>query len=220
VRVIVTRAAGQEEPLASRVRELGHEVVICPLVRVEPVGPDRVELEVYDWLLVTSANAARELAHRASGRPGRTAAIGPGTADALLDAGFRVDLVPAVSTQEGLLAELPRPPGRVLFAGAVGARRLLADELEADFVPLYRTVELRPEVPPGGDVAVLASPSAARAFAALALGVPAVVIGPETARAARAAGLRIAAEATTHDLDGLVTAIASVVNLPSCSSPS
>jgi hypothetical protein len=27
----------------------------------------------------------------------------------------------------------------VLFAGAEGARRLLVDELGADFVPLYRT---------------------------------------------------------------------------------
>ena len=52
-----------------------------------------------------------------------------------------------VSTQEGLLAEFPRPAGRVLFAGAEGARRLLVNELEADFVALYRTRELTPESP-------------------------------------------------------------------------
>ena len=69
------------------------------------------------------------------------AAIGRATADAWGE----VDLVPAVATQEGLLAELPRPAGRVLFAGAEGARPLLAQELEADVVVLYRTRALCPE---------------------------------------------------------------------------
>ena len=110
-----------------------------------------------------------------------------GTAAALARAGVVVDLVPAVSTQEGLLAELPRPPGRVLFAAAEGARTLIVDELGADFLPLYRTTELRP-APPAGDVVVLASASAARAFGALGAGIPAVSIGPQTTAAAREAG--------------------------------
>ncbi|MER3408757.1 MAG: uroporphyrinogen-III synthase, partial [Thermoleophilia bacterium] len=38
MRVIVTRPPDQAEPLASRLRALGHDVVVCPLVRVEPVG--------------------------------------------------------------------------------------------------------------------------------------------------------------------------------------
>jgi uroporphyrinogen-III synthase len=121
-----------------------------------------------------------------------------------------VALVPQVSTQEGLLAEFPRPPGRVLFAGAERARRLLVDELGADFVPLYRTRELRPDPAPEGDFVVLASASAAAAFGALALDLPAVSIGPETTRAARAAGIRVVAEAEPHDLDGLVAAVATV----------
>ena len=112
-----------------------------------------------------------------------------------------------VSTQEGLLAELPRPAGRVLFAGAEGARTLLVDELGADVVALYRTAELRPERPPEGDLVVLASPSAARAWSALAQPAPAVSIGPETTRAARAGGSPVVAEAATHDLDGLVAAV-------------
>ena len=117
-------------------------------------------------------------------------------------------LVPRVSTQEGLLAELPRPAGRVLFAGAERARRLLADELGADFIPLYRTRGLRPEPPPEGDLVVLASSSAAGAFAALRVEIPAVTIGPETTRTAQSAGLNVVAEADPHDLDGLVAAVA------------
>jgi uroporphyrinogen-III synthase len=209
VRVIVTRPEGQEEPLASRLRELGHEVVLCPLTRIEPLGEGPIELDGYDWLLVTSVNGAAELARRGRGHARSVAAIGPGTAAALEREGIRVDLVPAVSTQEGLLAALPRPAGRVLFAGAAGARRLLVDELGADFAPLYRTVGLRPE-PPEGDVVVLASASAARAFAALGASVPAVTIGPQTSAAARDAGLTVIAEAERHDVEGLVAALASL----------
>jgi uroporphyrinogen-III synthase len=209
VRVIVTRPEGQEEPLAARVRGLGHEVVLCPLTRIEPLGDAPIELGGYDWLLVTSVNGAAEIARRGHGRARRVAAIGPGTAAALDSDGVRVDLVPAVSTQEGLLAALPRPTGRVLFAGAAGARRLLVDELGADFVPLYRTVALRPE-PPEGDVVLLASASATRAFAALGAAIPAVTIGPQTTAAAREAGLTVLAEAERHDVEGLVAALASL----------
>ena len=144
MRVVVTRAPGQAEPLASRITELGHEVVLCPLIRIDRIGGGPVELSAYDWVIVTSPNGAEELMARARGRPARVAAIGPGTAAALARAGVTADLVPEVSTQEGLLAELPRPPGRVLFAAAEGARTLIVDELGADFLPLYRTTELRP----------------------------------------------------------------------------
>jgi uroporphyrinogen-III synthase len=37
-----------------------------------------------------------------------------------------------------------------------------------------------------------------------------VSIGPETTRAARAAGIDVVAEAETHDLDGLVEAVRAV----------
>jgi uroporphyrinogen III methyltransferase / synthase len=210
LRVIVTRAADRMEPLAGRIEVLGHEVVRCPLIALEPVGPETVDLHGYDWVLVTSAFGAQELLRRAHTAWPRAAAIGPGTAAALREGGVEPSLVPRVSTQEGLLAELPRPAGRVLFAGAEGARRLLSDELEADFVPLYRTRELRPDPPPDGDLVVLASASAARAFGALGLDLPAVSIGPETTRAAEGAGVRVAAEADPHDLEGLVAALARV----------
>ncbi|HSC51572.1 MAG TPA: uroporphyrinogen-III synthase [Gaiellaceae bacterium] len=210
LRVIVTRAREQLEPLASRIEALGHEVVRCPLIELEPVGPEHVDVGGYDWVVVTSGYGARELLRRAHGELPRIAAIGPGTAAALRDAGSEAALVARISTQEGLVAEFPRPPGRVLFAGAERARPLLVGELGADFVPLYRTRTLHPDPPPEGDLAVLASGSAAEALAALDLALPAVSIGPETTRAARAAGLEVVAEAKTHDLDGLVDAVRAV----------
>lgn len=204
MKVVVTRPAAQADELARRLEELGHEVVRCPLIEIEPLGDAPVDVSGYDWVVVTSANAARELRRRLQGTPKRVAAIGRATAAAF----GGVDLVPRVSTQEGLLAELPRPAGRVLFAGAEGARRLLADELRADVVPLYRTIELQPDELPAGDLVVLASASAARAYGRTGAGTPAVSIGPETTAAARAAGVTVVAEAETHDLDGLVAAVA------------
>jgi uroporphyrinogen-III synthase len=212
VKVVVTRPLGQEEDLVQGLVALGHEVVHCPLLEVEPLGDEPVDVSGYDWLIVTSVNGARELRRRMTGTAGRVAAIGRATADAFGGA----DLVPAVSTQEGLLAELPRPAGRVLFAGAEGARPLLADELGADVAVLYRTRELEPEQPPEGDLVVLASASAARAFARLATDIPAVSIGPVTTAAARELGVEVVREASTHDLAGLLAAIGSAA----CSSPS
>jgi len=196
-RVVVTRPEGQVERLTARLEAIGCEVVHCPLI----------DAAHYDWVVVTSPNGAAELARRLESPPRRLAAIGPGTAESLRAVGLGVDLVPRISTQEGLLAELPRPAGRVLLAAAEGARRLLVDELDADFLPLYRTIELLPAQPPDGELVLLASPSAARAFAATEARIPAVVIGPQTAAAARQEGIEVVGEAESHDLDGLVSAV-------------
>jgi uroporphyrinogen-III synthase len=206
VKVIVTRPRDQAGPLVDRLEQAGVEVVECPLIEIEPFD-EPVEVEGYDWVVVTSPNGARELVRRARGLLPKVAAVGPGTAEMLRELGVEPTFVPSVSSQDGLLAEFPRPAGRVLFAAAEGARRGPIDELGADFVPLYRTRLVRPERPPAGDVVVLASGSAARSFAALGADVPAVSIGPQTTRAAEAAGLRVLAEARTHDLDGLVEAV-------------
>jgi uroporphyrinogen-III synthase len=132
------------------------------------------------------------------------AAVGPGTADVLRGHGLYVDLVPRVHTQEGLRDELP--PGRLLLAAAEGARR---DVLDADFLPLYRTIELHPAAPEG-DVAILASASAARALAATGARLPVIAIGPQTEAEAREHGLDVTAVADSHDLDGLVDVVQSL----------
>jgi uroporphyrinogen-III synthase len=103
----------------------------------------------------------------------------------------------------------------VLFAAAEGARQLVVRELDADFLALYRTRELRPSELPDSDLAIVASPSAARALGALQLSIPVVAIGPETARAASDAGLTVLAEAATQDSAGLVAAVQSVAPIAS-----
>jgi uroporphyrinogen-III synthase len=198
MRVLVTR-----EELVGRVESLGHEAVFCELIRIEPLGDEPVDARAYDWLVVTSRNGADELARRGVAT-NRIAAIGPATAAALREHGLRVDLVAADHTQEGLRDELPE--GTILLAAAEGARR---DVLPADFLPLYRTIELRPAVP-DADVALLMSGSAARSLAASGARMPIVAIGPQTAAEARENGLEVAAVAAAHDLDGLVEALRSI----------
>jgi len=211
VRVVVTRPREQAGPLVRRLEELGHEVVECPLIEIEPLG-EPVEVDGYEWVIVTSPNGARELVANARGELPKVAAVGPGTAETLLELGVEPGFVPQVSSQDGLLAEFPRPAGRVLFAAAEGARKRPIEELGADFVPLYRTRLVQPATPPEGDLVVLASGSAARSFAALGTDIPAVSIGPQTTEAAREAGLEVVAEARTHDLDGLIAAVGSLAS--------
>jgi uroporphyrinogen III methyltransferase / synthase len=207
VKVIVTRPRSQAGPLVERIEALGHDIVECPLIEIVPTGDEPIETAGYDWVVLTSPNGAEHFARRRSGPLPRVAAVGPGTAETLRALGIEPELVPRVSTQEGLLEDFPRPPGRVLVAAARGARRALIDGLDADFVPLYDTALVRPQRVPAGDLVVLASGSAARSFASLGADVPAVSIGPQTTRVATELGLRVVAEAPTHDLDGLVEAV-------------
>lgn len=193
MRVAVTR-----DDVAARVEALGHDAVLCELIRVEPLGEGPIDASGYDWLVVTSANGADELGRRGV-TASKIAAIGPATAAALRRHGLRVDLVARTHTQEGLRDELT---GRLLLAAAEGARR---DVLDADFVPLYRTIEQPQEVE--ADVALLMSGSAARA---LRSNIPVVAIGPQTAAEARAAGHEVVAVAREHTVDGLVEALASL----------
>jgi uroporphyrinogen-III synthase len=208
MRVIVTRPRAQAEALAAALREYDFDPVLFPVIEVEPIDDEPIDVRAYDWVIVTSANGAAELARRVVGPPARIAAVGEATAAALAEHGLRVDFVPAVASQDGLLAEFPRPVGRALFVGAEGARQTLPQRLPADFRPVYRTRPASVGQPPSGDLVLLASGSAARAWAALGAGVPAITIGPQTTKAARAAGVDVVAEAETQSVDGLVDSAA------------
>jgi uroporphyrinogen-III synthase len=192
VRVVVTRPRAQADELAALLRERGFEPVLCPVIEIETIDDGPIDVSEYDWVIVTSANGAAELARRVSGDLPRVAAVGKATATALSEHGLTADFVPSRSSQEGLLEELPRP---------------VADKLPADFRAVYRTLDLQPE-PAAGHLVLLASPSAARAWARAGGGLPAITIGPQTSAAARAAGLDVVAEADTPDAAGLVDSAA------------
>jgi uroporphyrinogen-III synthase len=207
VRVIVTRSREQSGPLVAALRSRGFEPVLCPLIATEPIEDGPIEVGGYDWVIVTSANGAAELGRRHSGRLPKVAAVGDATAAALAERGIGVDFVPAEPSQEGLLAEFPQPVGRALFLGAEGARRLLSELLPAEFRAVYRTIELAPALP-SGELVLLASASAARAWARLGSPLPVISIGPQTTAVARAGGLEVVAQAKTRDVEGLVDSAA------------
>ena len=205
MKVIVTRPRAQAGPLVARLEQLGHEVVECPLIEIERTSDEPIDCTGYEWAVVTSPNGADEVARRARNLP-KVAAVGPGTAEQLRGHGIEPAFVPKVSSVDGLLDEFPRPAGRIVYLAAENARRRPIDALRADYVPLYRTVLLQPDAP-DGDVVVLASGSAARAYAWTGGKAPAVSIGPETSRVAESVGIDVAVEAVTHDLEGLVGAV-------------
>src|SRR5262249_57294058 len=124
----------------------------------------------------------------------RGGAAGQGRAGQLRKHGMEAEFVPKVSSVEGLLDEFPPPAGKIVYLAAENARRRPIDALNADYVPLYRTVLLQPE-PPAGDVVVLASGSAARAYAWTGGKTPAGSIGAGTARGAGSVAPRAAAGA-------------------------
>ena len=208
MRVLVTRQREQAQPLVDALAARGFDPVVEPLIQVEPLSDEPIDVGGYDCVIVTSPNGARELARRMQGRPRAIAAIGPGTAAALEDRGLQADLTADEHTQEGLVEALANRPQRSLFVGAEGARSLLADKLGAEFLPAYRTVELAVEALPDADLVLLMSPSAARAYARAGGRGPAVTIGPQTTSAARAADVEVVAEAQSRDLEGLVDSAA------------
>jgi len=165
----------------------------------------------------------------------RIAAVGVETARALAAAGLTAAIVPGADAQrqeglvDGIMAALAEaqapadgggeaPPARILFPQAIGGRELLRDELArrgcvVDVVPVSQTIERElPEPPPDFDVATFASPSALRAFVRAQgrerLG-PAVVaaIGPTTADAAAALGVRVDVVPPSPSMRALVEAL-------------
>ena len=113
-------------------------------------GPP-IDARAYGLVCVASPNVPRLLLERCGGDAralaGATvAAVGPGTAAALREAGIVADVVAERSVAEGLLAALPGGLAgvRALVARAEEARDTLPEGLraagaEVDVVPLYRT---------------------------------------------------------------------------------
>ena len=97
MRLLVTRPAPDGERTADTLRGRGHDVLVAPLLRIEPI-PD-ADLGSGPWagVLLTSANAARALAQHRRG-PELTQlpafAVGERTAQAARAAGFG-DVIPA-----------------------------------------------------------------------------------------------------------------------------
>ncbi len=212
-RTIVVTAPGR---LADALRNLGATVVDAPMIAIEAVPFDDVDVDGYDWVAFTSVNAVDRVAVSASTR---VAAVGPATADALRARGASVELVPDEAVGDALVAAFPEGPGRVLLPQAEGARPTLADGLRAkgwdvDVVVTYRTVpvalsDARRKEADAADGIAFTSSSTVTNYLAAGGPVPPVVacIGPVTAATANERGLTVATVADPHTIDGLVSAL-------------
>ncbi|HEY8092770.1 MAG TPA: uroporphyrinogen-III synthase [Acidimicrobiales bacterium] len=231
-RIVIARAAEQAGRLRVLLEAEGATVLSVPTIAIAdpPDGGEALRAaltEVWDWVVVTSANGAERAVAAAGGRAaalaGPWAVVGPGTAEALARHGIRAALVPDRFVAEGLLEVFPAPPldrvGRVLVAQAEAARPVLSEGLRAGgwevvVVVAYRTVAARPAdavLAAAGTADAIAFTSGSsvdayvRAAGAAALPPVVVAIGPVSAAAAARHGIA-AAVADPHSLEGLVEA--------------
>ncbi|HVR30094.1 MAG TPA: uroporphyrinogen-III synthase [Thermoanaerobaculia bacterium] len=160
-RVVVTRASRQASGLVERLESRGATVEPLSLLEIlapqdsRPLERAATELALYDWLVLTSANAVESLLPLAGGTlPSRlgVAVIGGATARSLRGYGVEPALVAERSQAEGL-AELLEPRvrrrRRVLLPQAEDARPLLAERLEAAGAEVVRVAAYRKRLPEG-----------------------------------------------------------------------
>ena len=241
-RIVVTRARSQAASLSAGLAAAGAETIEMPATRIEPADPGPLHhaiarINEFGWVIFTSQNAVKlfwqtlradQLDARALAGV-KIAAVGPATAEALLDCGIAVDVAPSRFVAEALLDALAQRRDvrgvRVLYAAAAGARETLQDGLEelgavVVRIELYRSVAdgagadaLRERLLRGdADLVTFTSASSVNAFVS-AVGedaarcCPAASIGPVTTEAARANGLNVRIEAATSTIDGLITAV-------------
>jgi uroporphyrinogen-III synthase len=177
-KIWITRAQPGADVTAERVRALGHEAIVAPLLAVRPLADVEVDLSGVAALAFTSANGVRAFADLSGERSLRVFAVGAATANAARAAGFRLVLsadgdVEALA--EGIAKRRGELRGAVLHPGAaepagdlVGA--LQSHGLEARQLILYETTPVKLASEAAGqlvqaDAVLLHSPKAAQVLA-------------------------------------------------------
>jgi uroporphyrinogen III methyltransferase / synthase len=229
-RVVVTRAAGQAEDFSAKLRAEGAQVLDYPVIVIgppeswAPVDAAIASLSVYQWIVFTSANAARIFWERAGAAAtnARICAIGPATARAIAAAGRTVTLTAGDFIGEGALAALRQHDlngQHILLPRAAVARDTLPTGLRAagaqvDIVDVYRNTlpPAAPPFPPAVDWVTFTSASTVKNLLVLAgrevlNGVKIASIGPETSRVLRMHEINITVEASPSTTGGLLDAM-------------
>ncbi len=198
---------------------------------------DRLAAGGYDWVLFASVNAVDRFFSRlyptrdvrAFGRA-QVAAVGPRTAERLHGRGIRADAIPPVFTAAAMAEALGAGPGRILLPRPQEAPTEVVEVLrergwEIDQVVAYRTQAASPApelvevIGAGGfDGILFTSASTVNNFVRIFGSPPDVVaegtgrgcvacIGPATAAAATAAGLRVDVVPVEHTTTALVQGV-------------
>lgn len=243
----MTRAAEQAAEFTEQLRRHGAVVVECPTIQLVPpeawtnVDAAIHDLSSFDWLILTSVNGVRFFFTRLQelGRcihdlqSCKVCAVGPKTAEALLELSIVPDLVPEQFTGEGVVAAfqgIDLKGCRMLFPKADGARDLIPRQLRSMGAEVVDPVVYRnimPQALPESArqaleqhqlaAVVFSSPSTVRNLAALVGGVTQLQtmladlavasIGPVTTKACQELGLSVAIEPEQATLDALVNGL-------------
>jgi uroporphyrinogen-III synthase len=221
-RVWITRAQPGADATAARVRDLGMQPLVEPLLEVRPLPSGPLDLAGVGALAFTSANAVRAFVPHCAARGLPVFVVGGATAAAARDAGF--DDVRSADGDVRLLGELILSQrhalaGAVLHPSAVEPAGDLVGALEAAGVEaarlaLYETVMRAPaptllEALPGVRFVLLHSPRGARALAGVldrfsAPDLTALCLSPAAAAPLTAAGLAVVASAEAPREDALM----------------
>ena len=179
-KIWITRAQPGADVTAERVRALGHDALIAPLLAVRALEGVEVDLSGVAALAFTSANGVRAFSDICAERALRVFAVGAATAQAARAAGFKLVLsadgdVEALA--EGIGQRRGELRGVVLHPGAAEPAGDLASALEKQGVTarsliLYETAPVRLDDEAASqlvlaDAVLLHSPRAAKALAAL-----------------------------------------------------
>jgi uroporphyrinogen-III synthase len=151
LKVWITRAQPGADATAVRVRALGHEPYVAPLLVMAPQGRGPIPLDGIGALAFTSANGVRAFAARSPERMLRVFAVGEATAKAARAAGFAEVLASdgdVAALAERIIARRRDIPGQVLHPGAAEAAGDLTGLLEAAGVAARRLVVYRTEAAP------------------------------------------------------------------------
>jgi uroporphyrinogen-III synthase len=239
-RVLFLRPSDEADELSRIIYELGGEPVPLELIRREPptdwsaLDNALGRLDSYDWIVFTSKAGVRAFVERSNYRgvdlsrvKGRVAAVGPATAEEAEKNGLKVSFIPPKYLTMVLAEQLPDVSGkRVLLVRSEGVddsmvRMLAARGAVVEQVAAYKVSTVDCSTPlPRFDVVILTSPSTAAALKraldshgeTLRDDVTVCCIGPVTAGAAEALGLRADIVAETHTVWGVVETLVKVLH--------
>ncbi|WP_444683977.1 uroporphyrinogen-III synthase [Alkalicoccus luteus] len=177
LRLLITRAAHQQQPVADLIRNAGMEPVTLPLIRIQML-PAQLPEPANSWVAFTSVNSVTWWKESGARAPEKTACVGEKTAHACREAGYPVSLVPDVYDAEHLAAALEVATSEgdvVLYPRSAKARTYLRDYLmnrgrNVIDLPVYDTIpnengrEALQQQLPDLDGVLFFSPTAVRAF--------------------------------------------------------
>lgn len=247
-RILITRSRTQADDFAEKLRSAGFEPILFPVIEICPIENNNAlktaleNIQNYDWVVFTSANAVPPTIsphfRRIWGERKRNvkiAAIGPKTVESLRRHGLDPDFVPGEYIAEAILSGLGDVRNKwILLPRAEIARKALPEAISkaggiAHEIAVYRTLPAQINMVglnalrSGVDVIAFTSASTVENFVAICeqngldpLLLPnrplSACIGPVTAQAAKEAGFQNIVIAEEYTTEGLLEVIGRWVN--------